>query len=83
MMSRTGRDPAILPWHAEAEEMWNAGTAPSEIARHFGVSKNVIAGLGSRRWARLREPLIPLREPSTLFTRLAAIHAKFERLLGK
>jgi hypothetical protein len=69
-------------WYAEAEAMWNAGVGPGDIARHFGVTKNVIIGLGRRRWRKMR--VVSGRQPpSTLHTRLDAIHAKFDAVMAE
>lgn len=75
----------IRPWEAEAEAMWDDEVQPADIARHFGVSKGVIAGLANRRgWAAIRSRAGRddyEYKGTTLFTRLAAINAKMDALL--
>jgi hypothetical protein len=78
---KAGAHSRDYPWFNEAEEMWDAGVSASAIAEKFGVTKNVIIGFRSRRgWLPHNEGG---GQPSTLFTRLDAVHAKFDRTMAE
>ncbi len=55
-----------------------SGMSQAQVARYHGVSKNVISGL----WARQGDP-VELREPTTLYTRCAALHEALDAVLAK
>ena len=57
-------------------EMIKSGAAFKTAGEHFGVSRNVVAGV----WARFGEPG---SEPTTLHTRLDALHAKLDKVLAE
>ena len=82
--------PDIRPWEAEAEAMWDDGETAKVIALKFGVTKNTVVGLARRRgWTpkestwigHQRGPGSNKPRSSTLFTRLDAIHAKFDAVM--
>ena len=62
----------------EALGMIAGGARQTEVAKRFGVTKNVIAGL----WSRHGDPT-PLSEPSTLEERCAALHARMDAVLAE
>ena len=59
-------------------EMLKSGSGQREVAQHFEVSKNVVAGV----WARHGNPGTR-REPTTLGQRLDALHEKLDRVLAE
>jgi hypothetical protein len=72
------------PWHAEAQRLWNEGLSGGKIAERLGVTKNMVVGHVKR--AGLRSHAAINRngceyKGSTLFTRLDAVHARFDRTM--
>ncbi len=66
----------------ELRRLWeDSSLSARQIAQHMGVSKNVVSGLVSRRGWRTNNPQpAPWR---TMDERLAAIHAKLDRVLAE
>ena len=58
--------------------MLRDGMSQQRVADGFGVTKNTVAGL----WHRQGEPEV-LYEPSTLFERCDALHARLDAVLAK
>ena len=58
--------------------MLRGGMTQAAVAAEFGVTKNTIVGI----WRRHGEPVEPV-EPSTLYERLCALHAKLDRVLAE
>lgn len=70
--------------HAKAREMWEAGRTAGQIAQRLGVTRNAIIGLANRgKWPPHGEAQQWLTgpEPTTLFERLDALHAKFDAVV--
>ena len=69
---------------APIRALWEGGPEPSaaQIAERFaGMTKNTVIGQAHRRgWRPRREPP---PEPSTIYDRLAAHHAKLDRVLAE
>lgn len=63
---------------AEVIDTLKSGLSQKQVAEHFGVSKNVVAGI----WARFGDPGAR-REPTTLGQRLDALHTKMDRVLAE
>ncbi len=55
-----------------------SGMSQAQVARYHGVSKNVIAGL----WARQGDGAAR-KEPTTLYTRCAALHEALDAVLAQ
>jgi hypothetical protein len=58
--------------------MLKAGAPQKQVATHYRVTKNTVAGV----WYRHGSPGTR-REPTTLHTRLDALHAKLDRVLAE
>jgi DNA-binding transcriptional regulator LsrR (DeoR family) len=61
----------------DALAMLRDGMTQQAVADRYGVSKNAIAGL----WARQGEGVVR-EEPTTLYTRCAALHARLDAVLA-
>jgi len=59
-------------------EMLKSGASQKAVAERLGVSKNTVAGV----WARYGEPG-SRRVPTTLYTRLDALHETLDRVLAE
>ncbi len=66
----------------EVRLLWeDSGLSARQIAERMGVSKNVVSGIVSRRGWRTNNPQPALWR--TMDERLAAIHAKLDRVLAE
>ena len=63
----------------QAIDMIKAGIAIKDVAERFAVSRNTVIGV----WARYGNPGTRGPEPTTLHTRLDALHAKLDRVLAE
>lgn len=72
-----GQRSLTVAQQTDALEMLRAGKSQEATARRFHVTKNVIAGL----WHRQGEPESNGPEPTTLFDRCDALHAKFDAVV--
>jgi len=59
--------------------MLKAGATTQAAAKHFGVTKNIVAGI----WARHGNPGTKGPEPTTLPQRLDALHKTLDRVLAE
>jgi hypothetical protein len=67
---------------ARMQQLWEDSLELSAamIAERFGVTKNVVIGRATRgQWKRRG----PSRPPSTIFSRLDAIHARMDQVLAE
>jgi transcriptional regulator with XRE-family HTH domain len=77
-MRRRGFGALDIPEQQDALAMLRGGMTQKQVARRYGVSKNVIAGL----WQRQGDPhAIPV--PTTLYQRCAALRARLDAVLAE
>ena len=71
-------------WEAEARRLWENELAVTaeEIGRRFGVSRNTIVGLATRRAWDARRPRREIGSFSTMDERLAALHARLNAVMA-
>lgn len=68
---------------AQMRQFWeDSDLSAKAIGKRFGVTKNVIVGQARRRGWKPRAPS-PGAEPSNVFIRLDAVHAKLDAVLAE
>ena len=74
-----------MSWHDgridEIQDMWEDGFSATEIGKHYGVTKNSVMGLITRKgWTK--NPGSRLEVVLTLHDRMNALHAKMDAFLA-
>ncbi len=74
---------AITPaQEPEAWELWEtSGLTAAAIGAHFGVSKNTMIGVATRRGWVKKNCVVPASEPITLMQRMDALDAAMQAVL--